>query len=98
SYVPREPNLPIIAKNALSYCPGRCHCDCAGPNATRIVSSRSNRIARGNFMRPIVAAFVKQWEFRYGAAAGGAVPSALFTCATEGPAGGQPSGGSIHQC
>jgi hypothetical protein len=29
-------------------------------------------------MRPIVAAFVKQWEFRYGAAAGGAVPSALL--------------------
>jgi hypothetical protein len=28
----------------------RCHCDCAGPNATRIVSSRSNRIARGNFV------------------------------------------------
>ena len=29
----------------------RCHCDCAGPNATRIVSSRSNRMARGSFMR-----------------------------------------------
>jgi len=29
----------------------RCHCDRAGPNATRIVSSRSNRMARGNFMR-----------------------------------------------
>jgi hypothetical protein len=33
----------------------RCHCDCAGPPATRIVSSRSNRIARGNFMRPSLA-------------------------------------------
>jgi hypothetical protein len=30
----------------------RCHYDCAGPNETRIVSSRSNRIARGNFMYP----------------------------------------------
>ena len=28
----------------------RCHCYCAGPNATRIVSSRSNRIARGSFI------------------------------------------------
>jgi len=24
----------------------RCHCDCAGPNVMRIVSSRSNRMAR----------------------------------------------------
>ena len=33
----------------------RCHCDCAGPNATRIVSSRWNRIARGNFINDIIA-------------------------------------------
>jgi hypothetical protein len=32
-----------------------CHCDCAGPNATRIVSSRSNRIARGKLMYAIIA-------------------------------------------
>jgi hypothetical protein len=38
----------------------RCHCDCAGPNATRIVSSRSNRIARGNFMYAILAVSAEQ--------------------------------------
>src|SRR5690349_5413841 len=28
----------------------RCHCDRVGPNATRMVSSRSNRIARVKFI------------------------------------------------
>jgi hypothetical protein len=38
----------------------RCHCHCAGPNATRIVSSRSNRIACGNFMDHVIAGYAEQ--------------------------------------
>jgi hypothetical protein len=39
---------PSQSANAMIV---RCHCYCAGPNVMRIVSSRSNNMARGNFMR-----------------------------------------------
>jgi hypothetical protein len=46
--VRRQPSIgPSRSAKAVMV---RRHCDRAGPNAMRIVSSRSNRMPRGNFM------------------------------------------------